>query len=77
MLLALRDGLKLADRAKIAKIAGDNVALVYGRQLQQKEDERPAGDELDVASTTNDEIAALKRDLVAERPDAARALGMG
>lgn len=42
--------------------AGDYVALVYGRQLQQK--------------ATREERDALKRRLVAEHPDAARQLGL-
>ena len=56
--------------------AGDYVALVYGRHLQQKEDEQPAVDELDVATMTRDERDALKRRLIAEHPDAARQLGL-
>ncbi len=76
VLQALRDGLKLADRAKAAKIAGDYVALVYGRQLQQKGDEQPSTDELDVGSMTREQRDTLKRRLVSEHPQAAQALGL-
>jgi hypothetical protein len=76
VLAALRRGIKQKDDAKAAKAAGDYVALVYGRQLQQKEDEQPSTDPLDVASMTREERDALKRRLVAEHPDAARQLGL-
>jgi hypothetical protein len=72
----LRRGIKQKDDAKAAKAAGDYVALVYGRQLQQKEDEQPITDPLDVDSMTREERDALKRRLVAEHPDAARQVGL-
>jgi hypothetical protein len=76
VLAALRRGIKQKDDAKAAKAAGDYVALVYGRQLQQKEDEQPITDPLDVDSMTREERDALKRRLVAEHPDAARQVGL-
>jgi hypothetical protein len=44
--------------------------------LQQKEDEQPITDPLDVDSMTREERDALKRRLVAEHPDAARQVGL-
>jgi hypothetical protein len=43
------------------------VQLVYGRQLQQKEDEQPA-DPLDIASMTREQRDALKRRILAQHP---------
>ena len=50
--------------------------LVYGRQLQQTDDEKPRDDPLDVASMPREERDALKRRLIAENPEAAKALGL-
>jgi hypothetical protein len=76
VLAALRLGIQQKDDAEAAKAAGDYVALVYGRQLQQKEDEGPRTDPLHVASMTREERDALKRKLIAANPEAARALGL-
>jgi hypothetical protein len=53
------------------------VQLVYGRQLQQKEDEQPTGsDPLDIASMTREQRDKLKRKLLAEHPHLAEQLGL-
>ena len=44
--------------------------------MQKPKDEQPATDPLDVASMTREERDRLKRRLVAEHLDAARALGL-
>jgi hypothetical protein len=75
VLAALRRGIKQKDGAKAAKAAGDYVALVYG--LQQKEDEQPITDPLDVASMTREERDALKRELLRQHPELAeRIMGL-
>jgi hypothetical protein len=76
VLAALRRGIKQKDDAKAAKAAGDYVALVYGRKLQQKKDEQPTTDPLDVASMTREERDALKRRLMAEHPELAEQYGL-
>jgi hypothetical protein len=77
VLAALRAGLKEGNGAIRARAGIAYVQLVYGRQLQQAEDEKPThGDELDIAAMTIEEREALKRKLMSEHPDAARALGL-
>ncbi len=44
------------------------VQRVYGRQLQQPEDEQPA-DPLDVSAMSRDERNALKRRILAQHPE--------
>jgi hypothetical protein len=52
-LAALRAGIKSGKPAEGARAAIGYVQLVYGRQLQQKEDEQPTGsDPRDIASMT-------------------------
>jgi hypothetical protein len=77
VLAALQAGLKQGTGAARARVAVSYVQLVYGRQLQQAEDEKPTdGDALDVASMTREEREALKRKLIAQHPEAAQALGL-
>lgn len=64
---ALKDGIRLPDREAAAKAAGDWIALVYGRQLQQPADEQPA-DPLDVSAMTREQRDALKRRILAQHP---------
>lgn len=64
---ALKDGIRLPDRKAAAKAAGDWIALVYGRQLQQPADEQPA-DPLDVSAMTREQRDALKRRILAQHP---------
>jgi hypothetical protein len=69
VLAALRRGLKDPDSAKASRTAVAYVQLVYGRQLQQKEDEQPTGrDPLDIASMTREQRDALKRRILAQHP---------
>jgi hypothetical protein len=74
VIAALKDGIRLADRKAAAKAAGDWIALVYGRQLQKPEDEKPSEDPLDVASMTREERDRLKRKLLAQHPELAQQL---
>lgn len=74
VLAALRRGIKQDDPAKAAKAASDYVSLVYGRQLQKPDDEKPEADPLDVASLTREERDQLKRQLVSEHPELAARL---
>jgi hypothetical protein len=75
VLTALRNGLKQPDPAKAAKVAGDYVALVYGRQLQKPEDERlNQADSLEFSSMTREERAKLRAQLLAEHPELAERL---
>jgi hypothetical protein len=77
VLAALRAGIREGKPAERARAGIAYVQLVYGRQLQQAEDERPTdGDVLDVASMTREERDALKRRLIAENPETARQLGL-
>ncbi len=68
MLAALRRGLEDKDARKAAAVAVSYVQLVYGRQLQQPEDEQPA-DPLDVSQMTREQRDALKRRLLAQHPE--------
>lgn len=69
ILAALRRGLKDPDSARASRTAVAYVQLVYGRQLQQKEDEQPTGsDPLDIASMTREQRDKLKRTLIAQHP---------
>ena len=70
-LAALRRGLEDRDAGKAARTAVAYVQLVYGRQLQQPADERPA-DPLDVASMTREERDALKRRILSQHPQLVR-----
>lgn len=74
VLSALRRGIKQPDDAKAAKAAHDYVALVYGRQLQRPEDEKPSVDPLEIGSMTRVERDELKRKLLAEHPELAERL---
>lgn len=74
VLKALQAGLKDGKPADRARVAVSYVQLVYGRQLQKPDDEKPAVDPLDVASLTREEREALKRKLLAEHPDMAARL---
>jgi hypothetical protein len=66
VLAALRAGIKSGKPAERARAAIGYVQLVYGRQLQQKEDEQPIGsDPLDIASVTREQRDKLKRKLIA------------
>ena len=76
VLAALQAGLKEGSGAARARVAVSYVQLVYGRQLQQTDDEKPRDDPLDVASMPREERDALKRRLIAENPEAAKALGL-
>lgn len=77
VLAALRRGLKDPDSAKASRTAVAYVQLVYGRQLQQKEDEQPTGsDPLDIASMTREQRDALKRKLLAKHPHLVDELGL-
>ena len=52
--------------------------LVYGRQLQQKEDEQPTGSgPLDIASMTREQRDKLKRRLLTQYPHLVDELGLG
>jgi hypothetical protein len=65
----LRRGLKDPNAGRASRAAIGYVQLVYGRQLQQKEDEQPTGsDPLDIASMTREERDKLKRTLIAQHP---------
>jgi hypothetical protein len=68
VLKALRRGLADRDAGRAARTAVAYVQLVYGRQLQQPEDEQPA-DPLDVSSMTREQRNAMKRRILARRPD--------
>ncbi len=68
VLKALRAGLKDKDAGKAAKTAIAYVQLVYGRQLQQPEDEEPA-DPLDVSQMSREQRNALKRRILAQHPE--------
>lgn len=64
---ALRRGLQDKDAGKAARTAVAYVQLVYGRQLQQPEDEMPT-DPLDVSAMTREQRNALKRRILAKHP---------
>jgi hypothetical protein len=66
VLAALRRGLEDKDAGKAARTAVAYVQLVYGRQLQQT-DEQPA-DPLDVSAMTREQRDALKRRILAQHP---------
>jgi hypothetical protein len=68
VLEALRRGLKDKSAATAARTAVAYVQLVYGRQLQQPEDEQPAFEELDVSRMTIAERESLKRRILARHP---------
>lgn len=74
VLEALRIGLAEGKPSERARVAVSYVQLVFGRQLQKPEDEKPEADPLDVASLTRDERDALKRQLVADHPELAARL---
>jgi hypothetical protein len=77
VLAALRRGLKDPDSAKASRTAVAYVQLVYGRQLQQKEDEQPTGsDPLDIASMTREQRDKLKRTLIVQHPHLVDELGL-
>jgi hypothetical protein len=59
--------LKDKDARKAAAVAVSYVQLVYGRQLQQPEDEQPA-DPLDVSAMTREQRDVLKRRILAQHP---------
>ncbi len=67
VLAALRRGLEDKYAGRAARTAVAYVQLVYGRQLQQPEDERPA-DPLDVSAMTREQRDAPKRRLLAQHP---------
>jgi hypothetical protein len=67
VLAALRRGLSDKDARKAAAVAVSYVQLVYGRQLQQPEDEQPA-DPLNVSQMTREQRNALKRRILAQHP---------
>jgi len=67
VLAALRRGLEDKDAGKAARTAVAYVQLVYGRQLQQPEDEQPA-DPLDVSAMTREQRNALKRRILEKHP---------
>ncbi len=69
VLAALRRGLSDKDAGRAARTAIAYVQLVYGRQLQQPEDEAPSEDPLDVSRMTREEREALKRRLLAQHPE--------
>jgi hypothetical protein len=50
----LRRGLEDPSNRKAAQTAVSYVQLVYGRQLQQQQDEKSGADPLDVANTTRE-----------------------
>jgi hypothetical protein len=69
VLEALRRGLKDKSAATAARTAIAYVQLVYGRQLQQPEDETPpAVEALDVSRMTIAERESLKRRILARHP---------
>jgi hypothetical protein len=68
VLAALRRGLEDKDAGKAARTAVAYVQLVYGRQLQQREDEQPA-DPLDVSAITREQRDALQSRILAEHPE--------
>jgi hypothetical protein len=69
VLAALRRGLADKDAGKAARTAVAYVQLVYGRQLQQPEDETPpAVEDLDVSRMTIAERESLKRRILARHP---------
>jgi hypothetical protein len=77
VLAALRRGLKDSNPGRASRAAIGYVQLVYGRQLQQKEDEQPAGsDPLDIASMTREQHDKLKRTLIAQYPCLVDELGL-
>jgi hypothetical protein len=69
VLEALRRGLKDKSAATAARTAIAYVQLVYGRQLQQPEDETPPPvEELDVSRMTIAERESFKRRILARHP---------
>ena len=77
VLAALRAGIKSGKPAERARAAIGYVQLVYGRQLQQKEDEQPTGsDPLDIASMTREQRDKLKRRLLMQYPHLVDELGL-
>lgn len=77
VLAALRRGLKDPDSRKASQTAVSYVQLVYGRQLQQKEDEQFTGsDPLDIASMTREQRDKLTRKLIAQHPHLVDELGL-
>jgi hypothetical protein len=75
VLAALRRGLEDKDARKAAQVAVSYVQLVYGRQLQQKEDEQPAeAGPLDVAAMTSAERRQWRRAILERRPELAERL---
>jgi hypothetical protein len=77
VLAALRRGLKDPNAGRASRAAIGYVQLVYGRQLQQKEDEQPTGsDPLDIASMTREQRDKLKRRLLTQYPHLVNELGL-
>jgi hypothetical protein len=76
VLAALRRGLEDKDAGRAARTAIAYVQLVYGRQLQQPEDEQPA-DPLDVSQMTREQRDQLKRRLLAQHPELVDHLSAG
>jgi hypothetical protein len=77
VLEALRAGIRTGKPSERARAAIGYVQLVYGRQLQQKEDEQPAGsDPLDIASMTREQRDKLKRRLLTQYPHLVDELGL-
>ena len=73
VLEALRRGLKDKSAATAARTAIAYVQLVYGRQLQQPEDETPPPfEELDVSRMTIAERESFKRRILARHPELAQ-----
>jgi len=69
VLAALRAGIREGKPAERARAGIAYVQLVYGRQLQQAEDEQPtASDPLDIASMTREQRDKLKRRLLTQHP---------
>lgn len=73
VLKALQIGLKEGKPSERSRVAVSYVQLVYGRQLQQRDDEQPDQSD-DLASLTREERDKLKRELLAEHPDLAARL---
>jgi hypothetical protein len=74
VLAALRRGLKDGDARKASQTAVSYVQLVFGKQLQKPEDEKPASDPLEIGSMTRVERDELKRKLLSEHPELAERL---
>jgi hypothetical protein len=76
VLAALRRGLADKSAATAARTAIAYVQLVYGRQLQQPEDEQPA-DPLDVSAMTREERERWKAYILRKHPELVEQLERG